>query len=131
MTDSPPLYTVTVCRDFIANHYLVGGDWGAENQQHAHLYRVEVRLSGTNLDRHGYLIDIDEISAALDARIQIYRDRTLNELPDFSGINPSLEHFARILCQALAADIDRSRLCRMGVRLWENDSAWAEYRLDW
>ena len=26
-----------------------------------------------------------------------YRDRTLNELPEFEGLNPSVENFARIL----------------------------------
>ena len=26
------MYTVSVSRDFIANHYLVGGDWGSENE---------------------------------------------------------------------------------------------------
>lgn len=123
-------YTVTVCRDFIANHYLIGGDWGAENHPHAHHYRIEVRLSGRVLDRHGYLIDIDEITAALETRIRNYRDRTLNDLPEFAAINPSLEHFARILCEGLAADIDIGRVERMCVRLWECESAWAQYCLD-
>jgi 6-pyruvoyltetrahydropterin/6-carboxytetrahydropterin synthase len=32
------MYTVAVRRDFIAQHYLIGGDWGAENELHAHHY---------------------------------------------------------------------------------------------
>jgi len=131
MVDHTPHYTVAVCRDFIASHFLIGGDWGSENRPHAHHYRIEVRISGSVLDGHGYLIDIDEISAVLDSRIQLYRDRILNELPDFAEINPSLEHFARILCEGLAADFHRGRLRRLCVRLWEHDKAWAEYRLDW
>jgi 6-pyruvoyltetrahydropterin/6-carboxytetrahydropterin synthase len=38
------MYTVAVQRDFISGHFLVGGDWGAENKPHAHHYVVEVRL---------------------------------------------------------------------------------------
>jgi 6-pyruvoyltetrahydropterin/6-carboxytetrahydropterin synthase len=32
------MYTVAVRRDFIAQHYRIGGDWGAENELHAHHY---------------------------------------------------------------------------------------------
>jgi 6-pyruvoyltetrahydropterin/6-carboxytetrahydropterin synthase len=30
------MYTVTITRDFVAQHFLIGGDWGAENQWHSH-----------------------------------------------------------------------------------------------
>ena len=39
------MYTVSVKQDLIAQHYLIGGDWGAENEPHSHHYEVEVRLS--------------------------------------------------------------------------------------
>ena len=52
-----PSYSVTVRREFIAQHFLVGGDWGRENQLNSHRYRVEARYEGTSLDRHGYLLD--------------------------------------------------------------------------
>ena len=39
-------YSVGVLRDFIASHFLVGGDWGRENQPHAHQYRLEVVFTG-------------------------------------------------------------------------------------
>ncbi len=47
------MYTLAVQRNFIASHYLVGGDWGPENQLHSHHYRVEVILEASELDRHG------------------------------------------------------------------------------
>ncbi len=58
-----------------------------------------------------------------------YRDQTLNDLPEFAGLNPSIEHFARILCEALAVHIDAANIDGVAVRLWENDIAWAGYRL--
>ena len=43
------MYRVAVTRDFIANHFLIGGDWGAENEPHAHHYVVEVSIESDTL----------------------------------------------------------------------------------
>jgi 6-pyruvoyltetrahydropterin/6-carboxytetrahydropterin synthase len=53
----------------------------------------------------------------------------LNDYPEFEGLNPSIEHFSRILCQSLAAHIQAENLAAVTVRLWENEIAWAAYRL--
>ncbi len=95
------MYTVAVKRDFVAQHFLIGGDWGAENEKHSHHYVVELRLHGASLDQHGYLVDIVDIEHHLDSLVDYYRDKTLNDLPEFAALNPSIEHFARILCQIL------------------------------
>jgi 6-pyruvoyltetrahydropterin/6-carboxytetrahydropterin synthase len=122
------MYTVAVKRDFVAQHFLIGGDWGAENELHSHHYVVEIRLEGAALDQHGYLVDIVEIEQQLDALVAYYRDKTLNDLPEFAGLNPSIEHFARILCQTLANRIPAPNLNAFTVVIWENDIAWASYR---
>ncbi|HEX9029231.1 MAG TPA: 6-carboxytetrahydropterin synthase [Anaerolineales bacterium] len=124
------MYTVAVQRDFVAQHFLIGGDWGAENQKHSHHYRIELQLDGRQLDSHGFLVDIIDIENALNALVSRYRDHTLNDLPEFAGLNPSIEHFARLLCQSLAAHLQASNLSGLTVRLWENEIAWASYRTD-
>lgn len=124
------MYQVAVKRDFIARHFLIGGDWGAENQEHAHHYAVELVLEGETLDRHGYLVDIVEIESALDALVGRYRDSLLNDLPEFAGLNPSIEHFSRILSESLAGVITAPNLSGYVVRLWENEIAWASYRAE-
>jgi 6-pyruvoyltetrahydropterin/6-carboxytetrahydropterin synthase len=124
------MYTVAVKRDFIAQHYLIGGDWGAENELHSHHYQAEVQLEGADLDQHGYLADIVDIETALDALIARYRDQTLNDLPEFSGLNPSIERFSKILCQSLVERIQAANLSVVTVKLWENDLAWASYRVE-
>ena len=123
------MYTVSVRRDFIAQHALIGGDWGAENQIHSHHYVLELELSGETLDRHNYLVDIVEIETQLGLQIARYRERTLNDLPEFKDTNPSLERFARILCEALAAGVTAPNIRRVFVRLWENEQAWAGYEI--
>jgi 6-pyruvoyltetrahydropterin/6-carboxytetrahydropterin synthase len=120
-------YTLAVKRDFVARHYLVGGDWGAENELHSHHYQVEVQLEGKMLDAHGYLVDIVALEAHLEELMAYYRDQTLNALPEFAGINPSIEHFARLLGQEFLSRM-KEPLSAVTVKIWENDIAWAAYR---
>ena len=124
------MFTVAVSRDFVAQHILTAGSGGAENVWHSHSYRIEVRLEGSSLDGQGYLVDITDIEARLDALVGRYRDRTLNELPELAGLNPSLEEVARVACQTLAAQLDVPNLQALTVALWENANAWAAYRME-
>lgn len=84
------MYNVAIKRDFIAQHYLIGGDWGKENQKHSHHYRVELLLEGGVVDRHCFLVDIREIEALLNTQVLYFKDKTLNELPEFEELNPSI-----------------------------------------
>lgn len=122
------MYTIAVKRDFVAQHFLIGGDWGVENQKHSHHYQVELQLQGPSLDEHGYLVDIVDIEANLNALVAYYSDKTLNDLSEFAGRNPSLEHFARILCDTLAERIKTAAVSVFTVQLWESEIAWAAYR---
>ena len=124
------MYSVAVLRNFSAQHFLIGGDWGAENQKHTHKYQLELQLHGQELDRHGYLVDIVDIENHLDELVGRLSDCTLNDLPEFAGLNPSIEHFSRILCQILNERIQAANIRALTVKLWENDIAWASYRLD-
>lgn len=126
-------HRVAVLRSFIARHALIGGDWGAENTEHAHAYRAELILEGGELDRHGYLVDIVDVEAVLDGIVARYKDAMLNDCPAFAGINPSIEHFSRIIAEGFVAGLrQRERLGKTScvtVRLWEHDEAWASYAL--
>jgi 6-pyruvoyltetrahydropterin/6-carboxytetrahydropterin synthase len=124
------MYTVAVKRDFIAQHYLIGGDWGSENDLHSHHYAIELQLEGNELDQHGYLVDIVDIESHLEDLVDEYRDQTLNDLATFKGRNPSIEHFSRILCLELDRRILAANIITVTVILWENEIAWACYRHD-
>jgi 6-pyruvoyltetrahydropterin/6-carboxytetrahydropterin synthase len=122
------VYSVTVRTDFIAQHFLIGGDWGPENHRNSHHYVLELALEGAELDEHGYLVDIVAVELALHELRGAYSDQLLNDLPEFAGLNPSIEHFARILCQRLAHALASPRLTAIAVRVWENEAASATYR---
>ena len=124
------MYTLAVQRDFVGQHFLIGGDWGAENFWHSHHYRLELQLHGNELNEHGYLADILAVEAALNQLVARYRDKTLNDLAEFSGLNPSIEHFTRIAAQQLAEHVAAPNLNAITVRIWENEIAWASFRLE-
>ncbi len=123
------MYTVAVKRDFVAQHFLVGGDWGIENEWHSHHYVVEVQLHGDKLDQHGYLVDIVDIEENLEKLVSYFKDSTLNDLPEFAGLNPSIEHFSRIFCAHFIERIQAETLTAVTVQIWENEIAWASYHL--
>jgi 6-pyruvoyltetrahydropterin/6-carboxytetrahydropterin synthase len=124
------MYSLAVRREFIARHFLVGGDWGRENFPNSHRYVLELQLGGQELDQHGYLVDIVEVERHLDELIDYYAEKMLNDLPEFKDLNPSLEHFARILAVTLSQRIQARGISWLKVTLWEHEAAWAAYALD-
>jgi len=121
------MYTVAVTRDFIARHYLIGGDWGNENLLYADHYVTETSIESETLDEQGYLVDIVKIETELDKIISYFRDRMLNDLTEFNGLNPSIEHFSRILCEKLLHEIQPPGTGVLQIKLWENNTCWAAY----
>ncbi len=121
------MYRLGIRRSFVAQHYLTGGDFGDENQWHSHHYQVEVRITGDTLNDHGYLIDLTEIEQELDTILTRYRDATLNELPEFQNLNPSIEHFARIFHHRISSAISLHNPDELTIRLWEDPETWTEY----
>lgn len=124
------MYTLAVRREFIARHFLIGGDWGAENLPNSHHYVLELQLKGAELDQHGYLVDIVDVEKHLDQIVAYYNEQMLNDKPEFAGLNPSIEHFSRILCTALDERIKAKNISKLKVVLWEHANAWAAYSID-
>jgi 6-pyruvoyltetrahydropterin/6-carboxytetrahydropterin synthase len=127
-TQSDPPYELTVTRDFVAQHFLTVPDPGPEGEVHSHHFAVEVRFGGPSLDEYGYLVDIDDVNAVLDELEARYRDALLNDLPEFEGLNPSVEHFARLFGDRVVAGLENPNPTVLTVRVWEDEEAWASHR---
>ncbi|MGM0590606.1 MAG: 6-pyruvoyl trahydropterin synthase family protein [Halobacteriota archaeon] len=121
------MYTVTVAREFIAQHYLTVPNPGSEGDLHSHAYRVELTLFGPELDGYGYLADIDDVTAVVETLLARYQDATLNDLSVFDGANPSVERFARVFCEAFRGESELENPERIRVTMWEDDDANAAY----
>jgi 6-pyruvoyltetrahydropterin/6-carboxytetrahydropterin synthase len=123
------MYTLGVRREFIARHFLIGGDWGPENFPNSHQYILELQLAGATLNEHGYLVDIVDVEKHLDEIVGYFREQMLNEKPEFTGLNPSIEHFSRILCSTLSERIRATNISTLRVVLWEHATAWASFEV--
>lgn len=124
------MYRVCVRQDFIAQHFLIGGDWGAENTPHSHHFILEVELAGPELDQHGYLFDISLIKDGITKIVGDFKDRLLNDCQEFAGLNPSVEHFCRIIATRFRSTLDLTGPSSMTIRLWEDNEAWASFEVD-
>jgi 6-pyruvoyltetrahydropterin/6-carboxytetrahydropterin synthase len=121
------MYTVTVSRQFVAQHALTVPNAGPEGERHSHAYELELRLRGDELNEYGYLVDIDDVNEVLDRIVERYRDETLNDLAEFESENPSLEHFARSLHGRTVDELEAPTVQTVTVKLWEDETAWAAY----
>jgi len=129
MEDHRHPYQLTVTRELVAQHYLtVPNPEPPEGEVHSHQFTVEVRFAGPELGEYGYLVDIDAVESILDELEERYRDALLNDLPEFEGLNPSVEHFARLFGDRVADAMTDANPTALVVRIWEDDSAWASHR---
>jgi len=123
------MYSLGFKRDFIASHFLIGGDWGSENNLHSHHYTMELKLRGESLDNHAYLVDLVDVENTMAQVIELYENKCLNELDGFKDINPSLELFCRFLCEDILSHLENpGALYDIEVVLWENRDAWASWK---
>ena len=121
------MYATTVQTEFVAQHYLTVPNPGPEGTPHSHAYELEVTFRGPELNRHDYLVDIDDAAAALDEVVARYRDELLNDLPEFAEANPSVERFARVVFERLTETVTDDTVAELAVTIWEDDEAAATY----
>ncbi|WP_411963201.1 6-pyruvoyl trahydropterin synthase family protein [Haloferax sp. YSMS24] len=121
------MYRVSVRREMIAQHFLTVPNPGPEGELHSHAFTVEIELSGPELNQYGYLVDIDDVKAALDATLSRYRDKTMNDLIEFQGKNPSVERLAHEICVRFVEAASLETPKHVSVRVWEDDVASATY----
>ena len=120
------MYSVGIEDFFVAQHSLTVEAPVHEKIRHSHHYRIQLEFKGTELGNEGYLIDIDEAKAALLSTVAYFQDKYLNELPEFSGKNPSIEHFSKIISQRILSET-KGGWGTIKVTLWEDKIAWASF----
>ena len=120
------MYTVAVRQRFDASHALLVAT-GPEAAPHTHHYLLELVLEGPRLGPDGYLVDIDLVKQVMRSLVERYAGRMLNDVHELRGLNPSLEHFARLLWTGMSTALAGMGLSRLRVVLWEDDEAWAAY----
>jgi 6-pyruvoyltetrahydropterin/6-carboxytetrahydropterin synthase len=120
-------YTLKIITDFAAAHYLRGYN-GACANLHGHNWNVEVMVHADTLDEIGIAVDF-KIVKKLTNEICDQLDHTcLNEQEPFTTINPTAEHIARYIYQALRDKLTPYPATVQAVSIWETERACATYQ---
>lgn len=120
------MYELTVIRQFSAAHQLREFRGNCE-RLHGHNWKVEVSLTGEELNDAGLLIDFREAKEATDRILEELDHSFLNELPHFRDQNPSSENIAAYIFEKLSSTLNNNRIKVTKVTAWESDSARASY----
>ncbi|MCU0688729.1 MAG: 6-carboxytetrahydropterin synthase [Phycisphaerales bacterium] len=82
---------------------------GVREPLHGHDWHVTVTLSGHALDADGLLLDFHDVQHHLAEVIRPFHNANLNACEPFrSGLNPTAEHVARHICDALSVRLQTS-----------------------
>ena len=120
------MYELKIITEFSAAHNLRNFRGKCE-ALHGHNWKVEVVLSGKNLDASGVVLDFAEVKAATSEIMSEIDHRYLNDLPFFMENNPSSENIARYIFHRLQAKIDNDQVRIRRVTAWESQDACASY----
>ncbi len=120
------MYELTVIRQFSAAHQLREFRGNCE-RLHGHNWKVEISLTGEELNDAGLLIDFKEVKEATDRTLEELDHSFLNELPHFRDQNPSSENIAAYIFEKLSSTLNSNQIKVTKVTAWESDSARASY----
>jgi len=122
------MFEVSVEETFAAGHALRNYKGKCENV-HGHNYRVQVTLSGPELDSIGLLVDFVVVKKLMQTAVDRLDHQYLNDLAPFDVLNPSAENMAKYFYDEISGGLGQSTPVRLGqVRVWETDTSSATYR---
>jgi len=122
------MYELKVVTRFAAAHQLKMVTEKCENL-HGHNWRVEMFVTGPELNDAGVLMDFGLLKNHLSGVIDGLDHKFLNELNFFDTENPSSENIARFIALAMQEKLADVPIDVSRVSVWESDDACATYYL--
>ena len=120
------MYTAAAEITFQVGHYLTLGPKQTE-PPHQHNWRIRATVQTPKLDSDSLVIDFTLLTRLLhQAADPLAQANLINELPDFTGRNPSTELIARYVYERLAPLLPPAVKLKE-VTVWETPHARAAY----
>lgn len=116
------MYRLRVESHFDAAHKLVGYN-GKCSELHGHTWKVEVFVTGEELDKIGMLVDFKILKSRLKEITEKLDHSFLNDFKEIG--NPTSENISKYIFKNLRDLPKDVRLEK--VRVWESPSSWCEY----
>lgn len=123
------MYRLMVESTFAAAHQLRGYKGRCESL-HGHNWRVQVMVKTGVLDVIGMGIDFGLLKTHLKEIMNHLDHKFLNDIQPFTDKNPSSENLACYIFTAFAKRLDSTSVKMDWVRVWESDTAYAQYNED-
>ena len=120
------MYELKIISQFAAAHQLMGFEGGCEDL-HGHNWKIEVYVTGMELEKNGLLMDFKLIKDATKSALDEMDHKFLNELNAFRSLNPSSENIARHVFNSLSRRLNSQGVRVSKVTAWESDTACASY----
>lgn len=109
---------IGIVSHFDAAHRLPGYD-GKCARVHGHTYSVEVVVNGP-VGEDGFVMDFYHLKEALNAVLEQFDHRDLNEILP----NPTAEAIVVHMRRLLEERLDASTVCLVSIKLWEGENKW-------
>lgn len=94
---------------------------------HGHNWKIEVVVRSEGLNNIGLAIDFKDLKKATDDILDAMDHRYLNELPQFTDVNPSSENIAKFIFEELEKALSEDEVSVYKVTAWESEKACASY----
>jgi len=120
-------YTLKVLAEFAAAHQLRGYP-GNCSRMHGHNWKVEVEVTGTQLDNVGMVTDFKTMKRAAREVAERLDHFYLNDIAPFDTINPTAENLAAWFYREVGAILNHEHAAVSAVTLWETDRACVTYQ---
>jgi 6-pyruvoyltetrahydropterin/6-carboxytetrahydropterin synthase len=120
------MYEITVLSQFSGAHrlrYL----HGKCEALHGHNWKIEVTVASNRLRKEGIVIDFKILKAHLEKILKSLDHAYLNDLPYFSGREPSSENIAKYIFDRLKGELKKNPGTLKKVTAWESETSSATY----
>ncbi len=120
------MYELTVTSHFSGAHrlrYL----HGKCEELHGHNWKVEVSITSGKLNQEGVVMDFTVLKQKVEKVLKSLDHTYLNDLPYFSGQEPSSENIARYVYDKLKVELKSFSVKMNKVSAWESENSCATY----
>lgn len=120
------MYEITVISNFSGAHrlrYL----HGKCEELHGHNWKVEVSVASNQLGKEGVVIDFGILKQKVEKILKPLDHTYLNDLPFFSGIEPSSENIAKYIFDRLKTELKGYHVTLKKATAWESETSCATY----
>jgi len=120
------MYEISITSHFSGAHrlrYL----HGKCEELHGHNWKIEVSVVSNRLGKEGVAIDFGTLKQKAEKVLKSLDHTYLNDLPSFSGIEPSSENISKYIFDKLKSELKGHPVTLKKVTAWESETACATY----